>query len=508
MPKKNGGLGLRDFRFVNDAMVFKTIWKLTSRDYENDVWVQIIRAKYLARKSFWLARVGGPCTRLWRAMLALRPKINTLISWQIGRGNKCCAFGEPWHDFWLKIQPSNSAQRALTISDLVQQGGTTWDSQCLIDSFGFETALFISIKFPIPPLNSLHSDRLVLTASRTGKFSFKTAYHILAGSSTCPLIGCTDLLKLIWYSPGILPRIRLFVWKLLWDALPVQGTFLNRLGSPIPPCALCRQGPEDALHALFLCDHARAFWFASPLTLHFNNETNNVCALLSGLSTALSGRSFVCFANLMWAFWKQRCSFVYDSKKFQIQTALQLAAYYNNLSTASSCMSIPRKLRSQNHTSDTLEITDNTALTCFVDGSHDQLKRGGWAYIFSNRGTLVSYGVDSGTVASPFLAELKAMETGVRAVIHSGFDECLFLTDCLHLQQILVGKAPPDSVHWTEFQHTINLLQLFRAQVGFKCQHISRDGNTEAHFLANYARCNAIKVQDFTYPLFNFLGCC
>ncbi|KAJ4788892.1 Ribonuclease H-like superfamily protein [Rhynchospora pubera] len=345
----------------------------------------------------------------------------------------------------------------MVVADLVQQGGASWDPQRLIDAFGFGTALFISIKFPVPPLNALHQDRLILTTTRTGKFSFKAAYHLLASSSNAVPSMHTELLKLIWHSPGILPRIQIFLWKLLWDALPVQGSILNRLGSPTPPCVMCQQGPENTIHALFLCHHARAFWFASPLCLRFDSSIGSVAALLNSLSTTLRGRLFVSFANLLWALWKHRCSFVYEGKKFAVQAALYQAAYYNQLSIASSNMTLSRKLGQPRHEAGHMDGTVAQGMICFVDGSFDTLKKGGWAFLIFDKGRLLYYGADSGSVSSPFLAELKAMEAGVRAVIQLGTTCCLFYTDYQHLQQVLSGKAPPDSVHWMEYQHTPKL---------------------------------------------------
>ncbi|KAJ3705432.1 hypothetical protein LUZ61_009137 [Rhynchospora tenuis] len=51
----NGGLGLRDIAVINGAAVMKILWKLAAKEHDDQIWVRILKAKYLARRTLWTA---------------------------------------------------------------------------------------------------------------------------------------------------------------------------------------------------------------------------------------------------------------------------------------------------------------------------------------------------------------------------------------------------------------------------------------------------------------------
>ncbi|KAJ4758242.1 RNA-directed DNA polymerase (reverse transcriptase)-related family protein [Rhynchospora pubera] len=280
-PKGCGGLGLRDVSVINNAAMMKILWKLASGEYEDSLWARILKAKYLARKLLWMATVPSSCTKLWRAIMGMREILKEHITWQLANGDKCQVFGQPWHEFWLEFKPTNRYDRALVVSDLIDTESQTWNSQKLIHALGFYGALFIACNTPVPPCNSNHTNRLIFKASQNGKFSYKAAVRLLQGELV-PLDGqASGVIKLIWHTPDLLPRIRIFLWKMFHNSIPTQGLYARRLGKPQPSCPLCNNDDDDASHALFKCPAARAFWLAFNIGLHSLALPSNLSQVLS-----------------------------------------------------------------------------------------------------------------------------------------------------------------------------------------------------------------------------------
>lgn len=57
-PKQDGGLGIREARLNNEAMLSKIIWKILKQ--ERSIWLDLIQAKYLKGESLlhYIPRAG------------------------------------------------------------------------------------------------------------------------------------------------------------------------------------------------------------------------------------------------------------------------------------------------------------------------------------------------------------------------------------------------------------------------------------------------------------------
>lgn len=64
--------------------------------------------------------------------------------------------------------------------------------------------------------------------------------------------------KRIWKCKGITPRVKIFLWKGMHNALPTCAALEKRITSVTPLCKLCNSDTESVVHALFLCSHSRA----------------------------------------------------------------------------------------------------------------------------------------------------------------------------------------------------------------------------------------------------------
>ena len=95
-PKKNGGLGLRDAKSYNEALLMKLSWEVYCNS--NSLWVNVIRNKYKMN-----GQLHGPLTwnkkgsPLWRAMYNLYNVIEKAAAWALGNDRRV----KFWLDNWI-----------------------------------------------------------------------------------------------------------------------------------------------------------------------------------------------------------------------------------------------------------------------------------------------------------------------------------------------------------------------------------------------------------------------
>ena len=134
------------------------------------------------------------------------------------------------------------SQYGLRLRELISNSGQSWNSDRLIEIFGFQNCLniFASVR---PPCFQAGDEVLVFRHSTNGQFQVKKAYNMLRspGSDGGLTTGTKDpVWGLIWSRGEILPRIRLFLWKLVQGALPIGEILTSRRGDPI--CHSCAKG--------------------------------------------------------------------------------------------------------------------------------------------------------------------------------------------------------------------------------------------------------------------------
>ena len=104
-------------------------------------------------------------------------------------------------------------------------------------------------------------------------FAYKTFILILEVLLDVPLV-LKAFLKTIWKQKDLLPKVKTFAWRMLSKALPT-GMRAGRFSIHIlQNCCRCAQ-QEDEFHLFFLCDFARAAWFAHPWYFRSDLLTEN-----------------------------------------------------------------------------------------------------------------------------------------------------------------------------------------------------------------------------------------
>lgn len=90
-PIEDGGLGLRSFRAINEAIVFKLGWEFISSDSQ---WARFFRSRFIRQRtpiSYYIQ------SSIWPGIKSCIQTVLANVSWQLGYG-KLINF---WTDTWL-----------------------------------------------------------------------------------------------------------------------------------------------------------------------------------------------------------------------------------------------------------------------------------------------------------------------------------------------------------------------------------------------------------------------
>jgi hypothetical protein len=130
-PKREGGMGFRDFHSFNLAMLAKQVWRLAT-DTES-LCAKVLRAKYYPQGNILRAGPKSGSSFTWQSIVAGIPTFKRGYIWRVGNGEKINIYNDPWI-------PSSPDRRILTprgdvvytkVSDLIDPTTSSWDEDLL-----------------------------------------------------------------------------------------------------------------------------------------------------------------------------------------------------------------------------------------------------------------------------------------------------------------------------------------------------------------------------------------
>jgi hypothetical protein len=84
-PKKEGGLGIRNFQAVNQGLILTAAWRIA--DHPDDLLHKILKSKYFHDCSIWRPKPNVPKSAFWASVLKVLPLLRTHSFYQITQGN-------------------------------------------------------------------------------------------------------------------------------------------------------------------------------------------------------------------------------------------------------------------------------------------------------------------------------------------------------------------------------------------------------------------------------------
>ena len=257
--KACGGMGFRDLRSFNLALLAKQGWRL--RQQSNSLFYQVFKSKYFPYTSFIQAQQGRNPSYVWRNILAAQPIIKHGMRWQVGNGENICIWKEKWipnPSTYQVISPRTLLPEDATVNVLIDADHGTWRSDLVRELFlNFEADIILSI----PLSTCMPRDKLVWAATPNGKFTMKSAYWLALvmkraeNESTSGPSGQQQLWRSIW-SVDVPNKIKNFSWRACQNILPTKANLFQRKVISSEVCEHRDQGRETISHVLLHCAFA------------------------------------------------------------------------------------------------------------------------------------------------------------------------------------------------------------------------------------------------------------
>ena len=106
LPKERGGLGFRDLKTFNLALLAKQRWRLQTNS--SSLFYYVYKANYFPRCDFVYAELGGQPSYAWRSIHAAQVLVRRGLRWQVGNGENI----RIWRDKWL---PTPKTYKVVTL---------------------------------------------------------------------------------------------------------------------------------------------------------------------------------------------------------------------------------------------------------------------------------------------------------------------------------------------------------------------------------------------------------
>lgn len=188
-----------------------------------------------------------------------------------------------WHDEWIPgtqtrkiLSPRGDANPNTMVCDLIHPISKTWIRSLISQLFlPFEVERVMSI----PISSRLPEDVMCWDLEKDGVYSVRSAYKAIWGdlhsNSEASSSYSMALWKKIW-KVQVLPRVKIFAWRALSNALPTNVAIHRRVPSHGTVCSVCGQADEDAIHALYYCQFAQEVWRLSNVGLVWGDVGGSV----------------------------------------------------------------------------------------------------------------------------------------------------------------------------------------------------------------------------------------
>ncbi|GER41031.1 ribonuclease H-like superfamily protein [Striga asiatica] len=218
--KENGGLGFRNLRVFNEAMLVKQLWRLITKP--NLLVSRVLKGKYFWKEQLMEVKCKNSDSWMWR-------------TWMEAQSLK---LGMRYRPSFIHVcQFPSDRDRLQKVEDLILQETKEWDVELIHKTFSPTDAAAI-IKMPFS--HSGQKDRIIWHWHPQGEFSVKSVYKCLMQKRSQEEPGSSHagpLIKQMWKNTWKLPikgKVKNFLWRcwfgflstgiigIQWDCLDVH----------------------------------------------------------------------------------------------------------------------------------------------------------------------------------------------------------------------------------------------------------------------------------------------
>jgi hypothetical protein len=253
-PKSHGGMGFRDLKIFNQALLARQAWRLLKEP--DSLCARLLRAKYFPNGNLLDTAFIQNTSPSWQGIIHGLELLKRGAIWRIGTGSQV----RVWRDNWIprqgSLKPSRRGNfRIRWVSDLINAHTRSWDEQTIRRVFyPHDDDAILAIK--LTPRST--DDFIAWSQEENGLFTVRSAYRLGlqptlddfgAGQSSTKPLGDRPTWDCIWKT-AVHQKIRVFAWKAATNTLAVLDNLHRRIPSVNPTCSICGTAVEDEHHAL------------------------------------------------------------------------------------------------------------------------------------------------------------------------------------------------------------------------------------------------------------------
>ncbi|KAL5717241.1 hypothetical protein ACHQM5_010283 [Ranunculus cassubicifolius] len=263
LPKYEGGLGFKDSRTMNKALLGKHWWELLGG--EDSLWSNFFKSVYPNWKKEFLGTKTPPknASYFWKGLHKAAHSLKESYLINVGNGGSIDIFSDPWLVHLNKpiilgdfLEESNEVSK---VAQLIEEGGNSWDRNIIQHIFPQPIVAEIS---QINPRVGI-ADKAACVWSKNGLYSVRGGYWAMLERNGMGSRGALkkSVLKSIWRLK-VPASNQMFIWKLYVDGLLTGRKMMEkRIEGKDINCCLCGEGLESTTHLFFSCQWTRRLWF-------------------------------------------------------------------------------------------------------------------------------------------------------------------------------------------------------------------------------------------------------
>lgn len=303
---------------------------------------RVLLGKYCADETFMECTKKSNSSYGWQGVLIGRDLLAENLGWVVGDGKSITTWYSPWLSLTEQegpIRPAREEDVNMRVSELFQQGTNDWDDVKLQNLLPHLQEKIKTIK----PSLSGAPDKRVWLGTTTGEYTTKSGYKIAIKLREHRAMADENNRELDWFKNvwklNTSPKIKLFLWKVFQEAIPVGELLAFRNINVDTQCKRCNT--LESINHLFLhCPYARRVWEAIPVTpavdlsgsIDLQEVWLSLCEKICLPPTGLAAGHLAPW--IVWQLWISRNNLCFTNKSITeeetIAKALQMAREWNN----------------------------------------------------------------------------------------------------------------------------------------------------------------------------------
>ncbi|WVZ52919.1 LOW QUALITY PROTEIN: hypothetical protein U9M48_003918 [Paspalum notatum var. saurae] len=261
LKKCQGGLGFRDMRAFNQAMLARQAWRLLEKP--ESLCAKLLKARYYPRGSVIDSVRSANASVTWQAVLHGLELLKQGLIWRIGNGSQVRIWRGPWipRDTSRRVSSRRGRCRLHWVAELLNQQGSDWDHasrystrrttrRLAVSEFLF-SRWRISWLGTVRKLVFLQLGVHITWPCALGVHKMQQAPAMLQGEGG----GGRCLWSNIW-NGSEQPKVKVFTWKLCKDILPTRRNKFLRTLEKDSTCEICGLIAESSYHVVVECSAA------------------------------------------------------------------------------------------------------------------------------------------------------------------------------------------------------------------------------------------------------------